>query len=132
MIRRILALSGISIAITLAQSSSPATAKENQPFAYDVKIDPKYVPPKTSWGEPDLQGIWPINHLIAVPLERNKQYGNRLYLTDEEVAKAQASLEARNSRFQSGPVPQADTSQAVDAPNISDCGSAGRPIPRTD
>src|ERR1700685_604802 len=106
MIKRILALGGIGIAMAFAQnpaaqSSSAATAKENQLFAYDVKIDPKFTPPKTPWGEPHLQGTWPLNHLIAVPLERNRQYGNRLYVTDEEVAKAQASLEARNKRFES-------------------------------
>jgi hypothetical protein len=107
MIRRILALGGISIAITLAQSSSPATAKENQPFAYDVKIDPNYTPPKTSWGEPDLQGIWPINHLIRVPLERNKQYRNRLYKTDEESVPPQG----RGGRGgQPAAIPVADSS----------------------
>jgi hypothetical protein len=116
MIKRILALGGIGIGIALAQnpaaqSSGPGTAKESQLFAYDVKIDPSFTPPKTPWGEPDLQGIWPINHLIVVNLERNRQYGNRLYLTDEEVAKAEASLEARNKRFESGPIPQADTSR---------------------
>ena len=62
--------------------------KLRQLFAFDVTIDPKYAAPKTAWGEPDLQGIWPINHLIAVPLERPKQYGERLYLSDEEIAKA--------------------------------------------
>src|SRR5215472_14565729 len=82
MVRWILALSGISFAIAFAQS--PNT---------------NYTPPKTPWGEPDLQGIWPLNHLIAVPLVRPKQYGTKAYLTDEEVAKAQAALDARNNRF---------------------------------
>src|SRR5437762_2018187 len=109
MIRRILALLGISAAIALAQSARPEAATGRQPSA----PDPRWTPPKTSWGEPDLQGIWPLNHLIAVPLERPRQYGNRLYLTDEELAKAQSSLEARNRRFQSGPIPVADTSARV-------------------
>jgi hypothetical protein len=122
MIKRILALGGISIAITFAQGgrgrgpvqpAAPGTAKERQLFAYDVTIDPNYKAPKTPWGEPDLQGIWPINHLIAVPLERPPQYGDRLYLTDDEVAKAKASLEARNKRFESGAIPQADISQTA-------------------
>jgi hypothetical protein len=99
MITRILALGGIGIAITFAQNGA--------------KLDPNYTPPKTPWGETDLQGTWPINHLIAVLLERPRQYGDRLYLTDEEVAKAEKSLEARNSRFQSGPIPIADTSAKV-------------------
>jgi hypothetical protein len=122
MIKRILALGGISIAITFAQGgrgrgpvepAAPGTAKERQLFAYDVTIDPNYKVPKTPWGEPDLQGIWPTNHLIAVPLERPPQYGDRLYLTDDEVAKAKASLEARNKRFESGAIPQADISQTA-------------------
>jgi len=89
MIRRILALGGISIAITFGQApaaQSAATAKDNQLFAYDVKIDPNFKAPKTPWGEPDLQGIWPINHLIRVGLQRNKMYGDRLYKTDEEFS----------------------------------------------
>jgi hypothetical protein len=102
MIRRILALGGISVAIALAQAPGPPT-----------QTGANYTPPKTPWGEPDLQGIWPLNHLIAVPLERPKQLGNKAYLTDEEVAKAQAALDARNKRFQGGPIPVADTSARV-------------------
>jgi hypothetical protein len=103
MIRRILALSGISMAMALAQA----------PAAKATAGGAKYTPPKTAWGEPDLQGIWPLNHLIAVPLERPKQYGTKASLTDDEIAKAQAALEARNKRFESGPIPAADTSKKV-------------------
>src|ERR1700691_2959135 len=98
MIGRILALGGIGIAITLAQSTNPGTAKGTQPSATAAKKTP-WTPPKTPWGEPDLQGIWPIHHLIAVPMERPKQYGDRLYLTEDEFTKAQANIEARNSRL---------------------------------
>jgi hypothetical protein len=109
MIKRILALGGISIAMCLAQSSFPETAKGNNPSA----INPNYTPPKTPWGEPDLQGMWPLNHLIAVPLQRQVQYGDRLFLTDEELGRAQNSLEARNKRFESAPIQVADTSTKV-------------------
>lgn len=98
MIKRILALGGIAMALALAQ---PAPAP------------PGWTPPKTPWGEPDLQGTWPLNHLIAVPLQRPPQYGDRLYLTDEELARAKANLEARNSRFESAPIQVADTSRIV-------------------
>jgi hypothetical protein len=114
MIKRILALGVIGIAAVSAQNAGrggrgappppaePGTAKERQLWAYDVKPVPNYVPPKTVWGDPDLQGIWPINHLIAVPLTRPKQYGDRLYRTDQEFA----SLTARARG--TGPIPDRD------------------------
>jgi len=44
-----------------------------------------YTPPKTPWGDPDLQGIWPGTDMVGVPFERPDQFGNRLYLTDAEL-----------------------------------------------
>src|SRR5690242_9060425 len=53
-------------------------------------------PPKTAWGEPDLQGIWPLNHLIATPFQRPEKYGERRFLTEEELAAAKKNADARN------------------------------------
>src|SRR5262245_14943426 len=38
--------------------------------------------PKTSWGEPDLQGIW--TNLYETPLQRPARYASKEVLTDEE------------------------------------------------
>jgi hypothetical protein len=43
-----------------------------------------YVPPLTSDGKPDLQGVWTNNS--ATPLERPKSLAGRAILTEEEVA----------------------------------------------
>jgi len=51
--------------------------------------------PMTSWGDPDLQGVWPIMHLMSTSLQRDPSYGDRLYLTDEEY---EASLSGRSSQ----------------------------------
>src|SRR5439155_461220 len=40
-------------------------------------------------------------------------FGDRRLLTDEEFAAAQKSAEARNTRFESGAIPQADSGQAT-------------------
>ena len=56
--------------------------------------------PRTEWGDPDLQGMWPIMHLISTPLQRNEQYGDRQLQTDEEYALTQQRLEAREERYQ--------------------------------
>ena len=58
--------------------------------------------PMTPWGEPDLRGTWPLNHLISTPFQRPEQFGDRRFLTDEEFAAAQKSAEDRNARFLSG------------------------------
>jgi hypothetical protein len=72
-----------------------------------------WTPPKTSWGEPDLRGIWPLNHLIATPFQRPEKYGDRRFMSDEEFAAAQTAAAARNKRFESGAIPQADSGTAV-------------------
>ncbi len=55
--------------------------------------------PKTSWGDPDLQGMWPVVHLISVPLQRPEKYGTRLTFTDAEMAEQKKAIEARNNRY---------------------------------
>jgi hypothetical protein len=52
-----------------------------------------YTPPKTAWGDPDLQGIWPGTAMVGVPFERPAQFGNRLYLTDGEFKQRQKDAE---------------------------------------
>jgi hypothetical protein len=53
----------------------------------------RYTPPRTAWGDPDLQGVWPSTHMVGVPFERPDRYGNRLYLTDAEFKERQAESE---------------------------------------
>ncbi len=53
-------------------------------------------PPRTPWGDPDLQGIW-TNEVTSTPLERPAELGDREFLTDEEVA-VRADLDARLAR----------------------------------
>jgi hypothetical protein len=103
--RPILALSGLSIGMML----HPAAAQQPQP----PEARKNWTPPKTPWGEPDLQGIWPLNHLIATPFQRPEKYGERRFMTDEEFAAARKSAEARNKRFESGAIPQADSGTQV-------------------
>jgi hypothetical protein len=48
-----------------------------------------FAAPRTPWGDPDLQGIWPGDHIVDVPFERAASFGTRTELTDEEFAAAQ-------------------------------------------
>src|SRR5580658_6257689 len=47
-------------------------------------------PPKTSWGDPDLQGMWPGTDLLGTPLQRDPKLGTRALLNDKEYAQKEA------------------------------------------
>jgi hypothetical protein len=53
----------------------------------------RYVAPKTPWGEPDLEGVWSTDDTSGIPMARPAQYGDRLYLNDEEYAKRAQQIE---------------------------------------
>jgi hypothetical protein len=99
----------LALVATLWLAAGPAAAQQPQ----QQEAGKNWTPPKTPWGEPDLQGIWPLNHLIATPFQRPEKYGERRFMTDEEYAAAQKSAEARNKRFESGAIPQADSGTQV-------------------
>jgi hypothetical protein len=44
-----------------------------------------YAPPRTPWGDPDLQGVWPGTEMVGVPLQRPQQFGSRNELTEEDI-----------------------------------------------
>jgi hypothetical protein len=52
-----------------------------------------YTVPRTPWGDPDLQGIWPGN--MGVPLQRPVDFGERQVLTEGEFAKREAQAAAQ-------------------------------------
>ena len=72
---------------------------------------------RTPWGDPDLQGVWTSEMLrdAGVPYERPRQYGERLYLTDEEFAARQAR--AARSGFVNSSKTFRQTSLIVDPPD---------------
>ena len=62
--------------------------------------------PRTAWGHADLTGIWSPGYTLT-PLERPAEFGDREFLTDEEVAAlegAQDSSAGRNFRPDTGTV----------------------------
>lgn len=58
-----------------------------------------YVVPRTPWGDPDLQGMWPIDKLNGTPVQRPETFGDRRYLTDEEYAERVERLRGLNARY---------------------------------
>jgi hypothetical protein len=52
-----------------------------------------YTPPRTPWGDPDLQGIWPGN--MGVPMQRPVEFGTRATLTDAEFERREAQARSQ-------------------------------------
>lgn len=62
---------------------------------------------RTPWGHPDLQGIWTTDDEVSVPVERSEDQGERLELSEEEIAartaRRQAGLEQGSGQTGDGP-----------------------------
>src|SRR6185503_5014385 len=56
-------------------------------MAVPVAVAPApYSPPKTPWGDPDLQAIWSGDSAFGIPLQRPPALGTKAELTDAEFA----------------------------------------------
>ncbi len=67
-----------------AAKVTPAAAKE----AATASAKTNWTPPKTSWGDPDLQGQWPAT--ANIPMQRPVNLGDRAELTDAELAQRES------------------------------------------
>jgi hypothetical protein len=81
---------------------APVPAAGQAPAAKGAK---SWTPPKTAWGDPDLQGVWPGTEMVGTPMERPKEFGTRAFLTEQElaqkVAHAKQQEEIDNAQYAS-------------------------------
>jgi hypothetical protein len=129
--KHILTPAGLILGVGLALVSLPDTVSAQRGGAAQISLQPgtkPVLPPykqvMTSWGEPDISGMWPLNHLVTTNLVREARLGNKLYLTEEEFKAKKASSDASSKQKQSGTLPSsesgtgiAQTSLIVDPPN---------------
>ena len=91
--RRVGSLGTAAVLIGAAAASSHPLAGQERSAApplvvtaFGDKPAPPYSAPRTSWGDPDLQGVWSSDDTAGIPMSRPEQYGNRLYLNEQELA----------------------------------------------
>ncbi len=90
----------LALVAALAGWAVPGASQDVPDDLTQVPPVPKdYVPGKTAWGEPDFRGGWPIDHLNGLPLQRSDEQGNRVFLTDEELAERQERIERLAGRY---------------------------------
>ena len=84
-------------------------------------IPTSYKPDLTPWGEPDIRGGWPIDHLNGTPFERPVDQGQRVFLTDEEYQAKVERIDAANARYENE-----DSSDTMGMGHWSEMGDANR------
>src|SRR6201996_3472247 len=73
-----------------AQPGAPASTKledqSNMPKELFVlpPVATNYVPKKTPWGDPDIRGMFPIDAIGGLNLQRPQSMGDRVWMTDQE------------------------------------------------
>ena len=85
--------SGLSAAAVILAVAAPAAAQSSASGAAAPAAS-DWTAPRTSWGHPDLQGIWTTDDEISVPVERPEDLAQRDDLTEEEIAARTAARAA--------------------------------------
>ena len=82
--------------------------------SYAQSVD-DYAVPKTEWGQPDLQGVWNFNS--ETPLQRPEEFGDREFLTAEEIQ--QARIDREQSRAEAD-AKEAELNVNPEAPPVAE------------
>ena len=100
--RFIASMSVLAVVIALVSLVTIPLAGQGPTAAWKAKTTAAtktWTPPRTPWGDPDVQGLW--NFVTNTPLERPSALGERQVLTDEEVA--QQEDQAAQTRIDRAP-----------------------------
>lgn len=107
-----------SLAATVNAQSRAAVPPSEKNFFIGTPAG--WVPPKTPWGDPDLQGLWPLSFVGNVPLQRCNNPvrpgasacdPRKEFLTEEEFNASVAAASRAPDRFQAA-VDQGETGRA--------------------
>jgi len=93
---RLIRASACALLAVAACTNSGTDAARTQA---DGQTAQTWTAPRTPWGDPDLQGMWPIDKLNGTPLQRPETFGERRLLTDEEFAERSQRLAGLNARY---------------------------------
>jgi hypothetical protein len=103
----------LASAVALATLAAPALGQERPADLTELPAVPTdYTPEKTPWGDWDFSATYQIEYMNAgrILFQRPKEYGDRVWVNDEEFARRLAAAERSDANF----APAAET--GVSAP----------------
>ena len=69
-------------------------------------------PPRTAWGQPDLQGVWDFRSIT--PLQRPEELADQEFLTEEEAANLEQATIDRNIELANREARRTEVTESVD------------------
>lgn len=90
-----LAAAGAATFVIASTASLPAQSKPSAAQSGRVS-SARWTPPKTAWGDPDLQGYW--TNTTTTPLQRPAELKDKAVLTDEELAAREKLVQDRSNQ----------------------------------
>src|SRR5262245_5134863 len=85
----------LAMAVPAQAQERPANLTELPPVPTD------YTPAKTAWGDWDFSATYQLEYYNAgkILFQRPKEYGNRVWVTDEELARRVAAAERQDAAY---------------------------------
>ena len=111
-------LVAVVLPMTAAAQTTPASSND--------KAAKPWIAPRTPWGDPDIQGLWPANDMQGTPYERPESFGTRATLNDKEFSERQAARERQIKADGEVFVPQ-DQRTGIGGPSHWSAGERGNP-----
>lgn len=82
-----LLISGTDLSMKATDYRSKLVTTAVSTFLLGAAFADDYNAPRTQWEQPDIQGVW--NFSSNTPMERPAKFGDRQFLSDEEISKAE-------------------------------------------
>ncbi len=86
-------LTGAIVIASIASVSAGGQTPGGSAAATKPAVKKGWTPPRTPWGDPDIEGLWPGTDFVGVPLARPRTVGLRTELNDEEFAARLAAFQ---------------------------------------
>lgn len=97
----------LAVGIAMVPLAAPAAAQNVSSSRKTVPARTPWTPPRTTYGDPDIQGIW--SNASIIPLERPKDLEGKQFFTPKEMAAYEAKVFQRSSRESPQPSGQVGT-----------------------